>query len=213
MFFDDLQWLDAATLDLLEDLLIRSDLQHLMLIGAYRDNEVDATHPLARKLETIRQAGAQAQEIRLAPLGRDDLWQLIADALHCESERVAPLAHLVQEKTDGNPFFVIQFLHTLVDEGLLAFDPDVARWRWDLDHIHTKSYTDNVVDLMVGKLSRLPVEAQQALQQMACLGNTAERTMLSHRSPGHGGAGSRGAMAGGSPGAGRAPGWPLPIHS
>src|SRR5208282_5876658 len=145
LFLDDLQWLDAATLDLLEDLLIRSDLQHLMLIGAYRDNEVDATHPLARKLETIRQAGAQAQEIRLAPLGRDDLWQLIADALHCESERVAPLAHLVQEKTDGNPFFVIQFLHTLVDEGLLAFDSDVARWRWDLDHIHTKSYTDNVV--------------------------------------------------------------------
>ncbi len=83
LFLDDLQWLDEATLDLLEDLLTRSDLQHLMLIGAYRDNEVDAAHPLTRKLDAIRQAGAQVQEIRLAPLARDDLMQLIADALRC----------------------------------------------------------------------------------------------------------------------------------
>jgi PAS domain S-box-containing protein len=179
LFFDDLQWLDAATLDLLEDLLTRSELQHLMLIGAYRDNEVDATHPLMRKLDAIRRAGAQVQEIRLKPLVRDDLGQLIADAVHCESERSAPLAQLVQEKTAGNPFFVIQFLHTLAEEGLLAFDHDAARWRWDLERIHAKSYTDNVVDLMAGKLSRLLVETQQALQQMACLGNTAEMTMLS----------------------------------
>ena len=91
LFLDDLQWLDAATLDLLEDLLIRSELQHLMLIGAYRDNEVDAAHPLMRKLEAIRQAGAlgvQVQEIRLEPLARDDLGQLIADALHCEAGRI-----------------------------------------------------------------------------------------------------------------------------
>ncbi|HEY3719905.1 MAG TPA: ATP-binding protein, partial [Roseiarcus sp.] len=179
LFLDDLQWLDSATLDLLEDLVTRSDLRHLMLIGAYRDNEVDATHPLTRKLAAIRQAGAQAQEIRLAPLARDDLRRLIADALHCESERVAPLARLVEEKTAGNPFFVIQFLHALAEEGLLDFDHDGARWRWDLERIHAKGYTDNVVDLMVGKLSRLPVESQQALQQMACLGNTAEMTMLS----------------------------------
>ena len=88
------------------------------------------------------------QEIRLKPLARDDLGQLIADALRCESERSAPLAQLVQEKTAGNPFFVIQFLHTLAEEGLLAFDHDAARWRWDLERIHAKSYTDNVVDLM-----------------------------------------------------------------
>jgi predicted ATPase len=179
LFLDDLPWLDAATLDLLEDLLARSDLQQLMLIGAYRDNEVDATHPLMRKLDAIRQAGAQVQEIRLEPLPRDDLGQLIADALRCEPPVAASLAQLVDEKTAGNPFFVIQFLHALAEEGLLAFDHDAACWRWDLERIYAKSYTDNVVDLMVGKLSRLPVETQQALQQMACLGNTAEMTMLS----------------------------------
>ena len=105
LFLDDLQWLDAATLDLLEDLLTRSDLQHLMLIGAYRDNEVDATHPLMRKLEAIKNSGAKVQEIKLAPLAREHLEQLIADALRCEPERAAPLAQLVHEKTSWQPVF------------------------------------------------------------------------------------------------------------
>ena len=179
LFLDDLQWLDAATLDLIDDLLTRSDLRSLMLIGAYRDNEVDAAHPLMRKLETIRNAGARIEEITLAPLGRDDVGQLIADALRCEPRRAAPLAHLVQEKTAGNPFFVIQFVHALAEEGLLRFDHDAARWSWDLDRIHAKGYADNVVDLMVGKLTRLPAETQRALQQLACLGNVAEFARLS----------------------------------
>ena len=179
LFLDDLQWLDAATLDLLEDLLTRSDLQHLMLIGAYRDNEVPATHPLRRKLEAIRSAGGKVAEIAVAPLARAHLGQLIADALRCESERAAPLAQLVHEKTGGNPFFVIQFLYALAEEGLLAFDHEAARWSWDLDRIHAKGYTDNVVDLMVAKLTRLPGATLKALQQLACLGNTAEATTLS----------------------------------
>jgi len=173
LFLDDLQWVDAATLDLLEDLVTRSDLQHLMLIGAYRDKEIDAAHPLTRKLAVIRQAGARVQEIRVLPLARDDVGQLIADTLRCEVERAAPLAQVVHEKTGGNPFFVIQFLHALAEEDLLRFDYGAACWCWDLARIHAKGYTENVVDLMVGKLSRLPVETQQALQQLACLGNVA----------------------------------------
>jgi PAS domain S-box-containing protein len=179
LFLDDLQWLDAATLDLIEDLLTRSDLQHLILIGAYRDNEVDAAHPLARKLQTIRNAGATVSEITLAPLARAHLSELIADALRCDAEHAAPLARLVQERTGGNPFFSIQFLSALADEGLLRFDHDAARWSWDLDRIHAKGYTDNVADLMVGKLARLPIETQKAMQQLACVGNAAEITMLS----------------------------------
>ncbi len=179
LFLDDLQWLDAATLDLLEDLLTRPDVQHLMLIGAYRDNEVSSTHPLMRKLEAIRQAGAKVQEILLAPLTSEDLARLIADSIHSEPERLTPLAQLVHDKTAGNPFFVIQFISTLAEEGLLTFDHGAARWSWDLDRIHAKGYTDNVVDLMIGKLNRLPVETQSALQQLACLGNAAKITTLS----------------------------------
>ena len=178
LFLDDLQWLDAATLDLVEDLMTRSQLQHLMLIGAYRDNEVTAAHPLVRKLEAIRNAGAPVQEVRLAPLAREDVGQLVADALRCEPARAAPLAELVHEKTAGNPFFVIQFLSALADGGLLAFDHQVGRWSWDLQRIHAKGYTANVADLMVGKLTRLPARTQEALQHLACLGNSADLTTL-----------------------------------
>jgi PAS domain S-box-containing protein len=179
LFLDDLQWLDAATLDLLEDLLTRPDVQHLILIGAYRDNEADSTHPLVRKLEAIRQSGATVHEIILAPLAREDLGRLIADALHCEPERVTPLAQLVQEKTAGNPFFVIQFIRALVEEAFLTFEHGGGGWSWDLSRIHDKGYTDNVVDLMIGKVNRLPVETQKALQEFACLGNSAEIKTLS----------------------------------
>jgi PAS domain S-box-containing protein len=179
LFLDDLQWLDAATLDLIEDLLRQPDVQHLLLIGAYRDNEVNANHPLMRKLEAVRRAGALVQEITLAPLAHEDLKELIADSLRCAPERAAPLALLVHEKTGGNPFFAIQFISALAEEGLLTFDHGMARWSWDLARIHAKGYTDNVVDLMVGKLNRLPVETQQTLKEFAGLGNSAEITTLS----------------------------------
>ena len=178
LFLDDLQWLDAATLDLLEHLMTQTDVRHFLLIGAYRDNEVTPAHPLMRKIEAIRDAGAPVQEIVLAPLAEEDLGQLIADSLHCERERAAPLAQLVHEKTAGNPFFAIQFLSALVEEGLLTFDHGAARWLWDPARIHVKGYTDNVVDLMAGKLSRLPVDTQKALRQLACLGNGAEFSLL-----------------------------------
>ena len=178
LFLDDLQWLDAATLDLMEDLLTQPDVQHLMLIGAYRDNEVNPTHPLMRKLETIRQAGAIVQDIVLGPLADEDLRQLAADSLHCEPERAKPLAQLIHEKTTGNPFFAIQFFSALAEENLLSFDHGERRWSWDLNRIHAKGYTDNVVDLMVGKLNRLPVETVNALKQLACLGNRADFAML-----------------------------------
>ena len=179
LFFDDLQWLDAATLDLLEDLLTRSDLRHLMLVGAYRDNEVDAMHPLTGRLQAIRNAGVRIEEITLTPLASAHIQQLIAEALHSERQQIEPLAQLVHDKTAGNPFFVIQFLHALADEELLAFDHDARRWSWDSHRIHAKGYTDNIVDLMIGKLTRLPTETQNALQQLACLGNVADITTLS----------------------------------
>ncbi|HEX4173080.1 MAG TPA: AAA family ATPase [Acetobacteraceae bacterium] len=178
LFLDDLQWLDAATLDLLEDLLTRSELRHLLLIGAYRDNEVDAAHPLRHTLAAIRQAGTNVQDITLAPLARDHLGRMIADALHCDANHVAPLADLVRAKTAGNPFFVIQYLSALAEENLLRFEHSAGRWGWDLARIEAKGYTDNVVDLLVGRLHRLPLTTRVALKQLACLGNSATIHML-----------------------------------
>ena len=166
LFLDDLQWLDTASLDLLESLATDPSMRHVLLIGAYRDNEVGSSHPLMRTLAAMRDAGAKIQEIVLTPLGIDHVERLIADALHGRLDSVGPLALLVHEKTGGNPFFAIQLLTSLAEEGLVRFDRDAAAWIWDMDRIRAKGYTDNVVDLMVGKLARLSVETQKALQHL-----------------------------------------------
>ena len=178
IFFDDLQWLDAATLDLIGDVLTSPDLRHLLLIGAYRDHEVPPSHPLVRVLGNVREAGAAVHSLALAPLARDDVAELVADALHCGLDAAQPLAQLVHEKTGGNPFFVIQFLTMLADEQLLAFDHHSPQWTWDLARIHATKYTDNVVDLMIDRLRRLPEDTRAALQLLACLGDRADTEVL-----------------------------------
>ena len=174
LFLDDLQWLDAATLELLERLAVDPDVRHVLLVGAYRDNEVGSSHPLMRTLSQIRSAGGSIHEIVLEPLAPGDVEQLVADALHTEPERVRPLAELVFGKTAGNAFFVIQFIAALAEGGLIAFDSDASAWRWDIDRIRAQGFTDNVADLMAAKLGRLADTTQEALGMLACLGNVAE---------------------------------------
>jgi len=132
-----------------------------------------------RKLDAIRKAGAFVQEISLAPLASEDLGRLIADTLSCMTPAAAPLGATGARQDRWQSVFAIQFISALAEEGLLRFDHDAARWRWELDRLHAKGYTDNVADFMVGKLTRLPLETQVALQQLACLGNVAEITLLS----------------------------------
>src|SRR5258706_1809922 len=169
LFLDDLQWLDTATLGLIEHLVTHSEVRCLLLVGAYRNNEVGPGHPLVRTLEAIGKAGARIQEIVLTPLGLDEVGRLIADALRCEPERAQALAQLVHEKTGGNPFFAIQFFTALADEGLLAIDAVALTWGWDIDRIRAMNYTDNVVELMAAKLKRFSNPTQAALKQLACL--------------------------------------------
>ncbi len=178
LFLDDLQWMDAASLELLEHLITDPNVRYVLLVGAYRDNEVSASHPLLPTLEAIRKAGARIEEIVLPPLGPDDVGALVSDALHCTPEHAHSLAQLLHEKTAGNPFFAIQFLTALAEEGLLAIDPLTRAWQWDIHRIRAKSYTDNVVDLMSGQLRRLTTPTQQALKHLACLGNVAEVATL-----------------------------------
>jgi PAS domain S-box-containing protein len=178
LFLDDLQWQDAATLELLEHLVTDPDVRHLLLVGAYRDNEVSPSHPLMRTLDAVRKAGARIQEVVLAPLTVDDVGRLLVDSLHWSRDSAHPLAQLVHERTGGNPFFAIQFLTGLAEEGLLSFDANSAAWISDLERIRAKRHTDNVVEFMVVKLKRLSNTTQQALKQLACLGNVAEIATL-----------------------------------
>jgi len=174
LFLDDLQWPETASLELLKRLVTEPDVRHLLVIGAYRDNEVGPSHPLLRTLEEIRRAGAAVQEIVLAPLSIDDIDHLVADSLHCEPHRARRFAQLMHEKSGGNPFFAIQFFTALAEERLLAFDPGATVWRWDLSRIRAKRYSDDVVELITQKLKRLPGTTQEALKHLACLGNSAK---------------------------------------
>ncbi|MBW8830589.1 MAG: AAA family ATPase [Burkholderiales bacterium] len=170
LFLDDMQWADAASLQFIEHLLTQPDTRFLVLIAAYRDNEVDAVHPLTAMLEAIRHGGAVI-DIRLAPLSVLDLNQLVADTLHAPSSSCAPLTRVIFERTEGNPFFFTQFLDALYKEGVLRHDPHEHAWRWDLAQIKSRDFADNVADLMAGKMRRLPQPAQEVLQLAACLGN------------------------------------------
>jgi len=171
LFLDDLQWLDSATLTLIEQFLTHREIQYLLLVGAYRENEVTASHPFRLTLHSIRAAGVVIHEIALEPLSVKDTEQLLGDALYCKPSRTRQLAALVHSKTHGNPFFTIQFLTALAEERLLKFEAREAAWRWDLNHIRAKGFTDNVADLMIVKLRRLPSATQEALKRLSCLGN------------------------------------------
>ncbi|QSQ27659.1 AAA family ATPase [Pyxidicoccus parkwayensis] len=172
LFLDDLQWLDSGSLKLLEELVLHPQTGYLLLLGAYRDNEVGPSHPLALTLDNIRKSDVLVHELVLAPLTVEHLGRFLADALRCPPGSAETLARLVHEKTAGNPFFAIQFLTTLHEEGLLEFDRGASRWRWDVAKIRAKGFTDNVVDLMVRKLKRLPPATQEVLKLAACAGNS-----------------------------------------
>ncbi|MDK1378677.1 MULTISPECIES: PAS domain S-box protein [unclassified Sinorhizobium] len=179
LFLDDLQWLDRATLDLIEHLSTHPEVRHLLLVGAYRDNEVGPTHALVRTLGAIRSARGRVREIVLEPLKPGDVGQLVGDALHCDPVGAQPLVQLVHEKTGGNPFFTIQFLTVLAEEALLAFDHGTGAWTWDMARVRAKGFTENVVDFMATKLRRLPGKTRDFLGKLACLGNSGQTATLS----------------------------------
>ena len=170
IFLDDLQWADSATLKLIQLMMGDNDTQYLFVIGAYRDNEVDGTHPLMMTVEGLRKQGAAIAQITLKPLALSHISQLIADTLNRAPQEVEDLAKLIGGKTGGNPFFVNEFFHNLYSENLVILDVESRRWQWDITSIEEMGFTDNVVELMVGKLQKLPPSTQQVLSLAACLG-------------------------------------------
>ncbi len=175
IFLDDLQWGDLATLRLLELVMPSQSNEALFLIGAYRDNEVTTAHPLITTLNQLREEAVLINQITLKPLAFEHINQLTADSLQQDLTTVNSLTDLVMRKTNGNPFFVNQFLKTLHEESLLHFvAPTVEQkpyWKWNIAQIEAMNITDNVVDLMVGKLKKLPEATQQILHLAACVGN------------------------------------------
>ncbi|MEH1945933.1 MAG: AAA family ATPase [Nostoc sp.] len=173
MFLDDLQWADSASLMLIQ--LLMADTKHLFLIGAYRDNEVNSAHPLMLTLNDIQKTATTINTITLAPLSQSQVNQLVADTLKSTKDLALPISQLVFQKTQGNPFFAIQFLKALHQDGLIEFTPPTPTyqggWQCDITQINQQAVTDDVVKFMVFQLRRLPQSTQNVLQLAACIGN------------------------------------------
>ncbi len=177
IFLDDLQWADSASLKLIELLVTDSDSKHLLIIGAYRDNEVSATHPLIATIENIAKTQVATQQlvsnIILEPLHLIHVKELVADTLKGQiTDKIELLAELLFNKTQGNPFFLTQLLRALYQENLLVYDFQSGAWQWDIEHIQAIGITDcNVVELVARNIRKLPDAAQSALKLAACIGN------------------------------------------
>ncbi|MEB3831862.1 protein kinase domain-containing protein [Phormidium sp. CCY1219] len=178
LFLDDLQWADAASLSLIHQLMTAENGRSLLLIGAYRDRELSPEHPVMETLEAIEQAGVPVNRLQLEPLKLPGVTELIADTLQCSTATAKPLGELVVEKTQGNPFFITEFLHSLYEEGAIAFDLQSLTWEWFVDRIQAREMTDNVVDLLSAKIQKLRASTQAVLKVAACIGDRFDLEMV-----------------------------------
>ncbi|WP_448281053.1 trifunctional serine/threonine-protein kinase/ATP-binding protein/sensor histidine kinase [Phormidesmis priestleyi] len=171
LFVDDLQWADLASLQLIQRLMTQTEAHHLLLLGAYRDNEVTPTHPLMLMVDEVSKARLPLSILTLNPLSQADLSRLVSDTLNCREEAASPLTQLIFAKTKGNPFFSTQFLKALHEDGVITFDFGAGAWRWDLTKVRSLSLTNDVVEFMAMQLQRLPNSTQNALKLASCIGN------------------------------------------
>ena len=171
IFLDDLQWADSASLNLLKLLMEDSEAGYLLVLGAYRDNEVFPAHPLMLTLDEMTKQGANIDTLTLAPLDEVDITRLVADTLRCSVEVAIPLSELIYQKTQGNPFFTTQFLQGLYEDGWISFEAEARYWQCDLRQVRQLTLTDDVVAFMVGRLQKLPSATQEVLKLAACIGN------------------------------------------
>ncbi|MBP0017718.1 MAG: AAA family ATPase [Cyanobacteria bacterium SBLK] len=178
IFLDDLQWADSASLNLLNLLIGESETSYLLVLGAYRDNEVFPTHPLLLTLTELEKTQAIISTITLQPLTFHHINQLVAETLSCGQELARPLTELVTQKTRGNPFFTTQFLQGLYEDKLITFNRNLGYWECDLIKVRDVALTDDVVQFMVGRLQKLPEATQRALRLAACIGNQFELETL-----------------------------------
>jgi predicted ATPase/signal transduction histidine kinase len=172
MFLDDLQWVDSASLKMIQNMLIKNEMRYLFLIGAYRDNEVDQTHRLKIAIDEIEREKISIEHIILRPLSLLHTNQIISETIGSYEANSLPLGQIVFEKTKGNPFFLNQFLHFLHDNNLIFFNPEKESWSWDITQIQAQNMSENVVDFMTAKIQKLSQTTQDCLKLAACMGNT-----------------------------------------
>ena len=171
LFLDDLQWCDSATLELLKAILTDPRPSCLFVVGTYRENEVDAGHPLILMVQKLEREGRAVQRLELKPLHGEDIRELLGETLRTDVGSVSLLTTAVLRKTEGNPFFLHQVLYAMESQGLLRPDLDSQKWTWDEQAVADWcSPSETLVDFLVGQLKKLPPNLQDIISFAACLG-------------------------------------------
>ncbi|MCT7966814.1 AAA family ATPase [Laspinema sp. D1] len=184
LFLDDLQWADSASLKLIQILMTEPESKYLLLVGTYRSNEVDATHGLISTLNQMQNNGAVVNAIPLRGLELENIQELLSDTLSLGGDRIAPLAQFIYTKTDGNPFFSIQLLQSLAQDNLLTFDFEQGEWQWEINRLQGTEITDDVIELTLTQIQKLPEPTQALLNLAACIGNRFDLNLLTWVSEG-----------------------------
>lgn len=185
IFLDDMQWADLASLKLMQLLMNGAHTNYLLLLCAYRDNEVHPAHPLMLTLDEIRKSGEMLNTITLAPLSESDINHLVADTLGCSSPKALPLTKSVYQIARGNPFFNNQFLKSLFEERMVVFNEEGGYWQYDIAQVNALPFTDDVVEFMAVQLQKLPKETLDVLKLAACIGSSfdLERLAVVYQQP------------------------------
>eukprot|EP00026_Physarum_polycephalum_P000069 Phypoly_transcript_00069.p1 GENE.Phypoly_transcript_00069~~Phypoly_transcript_00069.p1 ORF type:complete len:1500 (+),score=218.75 Phypoly_transcript_00069:162-4661(+) len=178
LFLDDMQWTDASTIKLLDNMMSNTTMTSLLVVCAYRDNEVGATHPFRQLLDELVSKGKSVFQVKLTEISSSCVANLITDACRCSLHKAQPFAELVYKKTNGNPFFVHQLMRQIVQDKLVIFDYKTRTWQWSLEKLDAISCADNIVEFMIEKIKKMPVFVQNILQHASCLGNTFQLSTL-----------------------------------
>ena len=178
LFLDDLQWSDIPSLNLMHHLVSAEGLGYFFIIGAYRDNAVDASHPLSLTLSQI-QKERFVENLQLEPLSAGAVNQIVADTLHYDEQETMPLSKVLFEKTAGNPFFTIELFRDLYERAIIRFNQQEGKWKWNMDEIRMSENSDNVIEFLVTSQSRLKESTQQVIRLAACIGAIFDLNTLS----------------------------------
>jgi PAS domain S-box-containing protein len=171
IFLDDLQWADSASLNLIQLLVTDKKIKHLLIIGAYRDNELDQSNALNSLFQALKTEGIEYSQRNLRPLESKHINQWISETLHAPQEQIHGLVDLVLQKTGGNPLFTAMFLNSLYTEKHLKFNFENQMWQWNLSHIQQTDITDNVAHLLTKKIKRFSDDTLYLLKISSCVGN------------------------------------------
>lgn len=180
IFLDDMQWIDSASLKLIEMLLTSHQMRGLLIIGAYRSNEVDRFHQLSVAVDRIKQSYSKVTELEINPLTLSQVTELAAETLHRSMNEVKELAKIVFDKTQGNPFFINQLLTFLQEEKYIEFNLERGEWIWHTDKIVAAGLTDNIITLIVNKLQKCSEVTRKILMLAACTGHSFDASLINH---------------------------------